>query len=149
MSPGQPGASRPSLAPNRGARISRWSQAGATVVVVLATAGLAWLGIPLQLGALVGLNLAAFLLFGADKASARFGPEHGSPGGVRIPERVLLGVAALGAAPGALAAMQLFRHKTQKPLFKWGVPGLLFLQLGLFGFLAWRFPVVARRLVPR
>lgn len=40
----------------------------------------------------------------------------------RIPEAMLLTVAALGGSPGVLLGMLLFRHKTQRPRFFLGVP---------------------------
>ena len=69
------------------------------------------------------MNGAAFLLYGFDKASSK------SEGATRVPEVVLLGLAALGGAAGAWAGMLLFRHKTQKTAFRWGVPVLLGLEV--------------------
>lgn len=69
-------------------------------------------------------SLLAFLVFAFDKWAARRGRR-------RVPERTLLLLAALGGAPGAWAAMYLFRHKTRKPVFFVGVPLLLLLQAGL------------------
>ncbi|MCI8489548.1 MAG: DUF1294 domain-containing protein [Lachnospiraceae bacterium] len=66
---------------------------------------------------LLGINLIAFLLFAVDKWKAvqhRF----------RIRESVLLGAAAAGGAFGGLLAMRLFRHKTKKPRFAWGIPAM-------------------------
>jgi len=81
---------------------------------------------------LLAINLAAFILFAADKARAR---RHGR----RIPERALLLPAALGGSIGALLAMRLYRHKTKKNKFRFGVPLLLLLQaLIVFLLLDWR-----------
>jgi len=52
-----------------------------------------------------GLSLVTWLLYGLDKLKAR-------QKAWRIPEKVLLGTAILGGAPGALLGMVLFRHKT-------------------------------------
>ena len=60
-------------------------------------------------------SLLAFLLFAIDKAKAR---RHRW----RIPEAVLLGVAACGGGLGALLGMQLCRHKTRHIKFLLGVP---------------------------
>lgn len=68
------------------------------------------------------MNLLAFLLYGIDKWSARHDLR-------RIPEKVLLGIAAIGGSLGAFAGMRLFRHKTRKTKFYLGVPILLFLQI--------------------
>jgi uncharacterized membrane protein YsdA (DUF1294 family) len=46
-----------------------------------------------------------------------------------VPEATLLGFAALGGSVGAWLAMQLFRHKTQKKKFRYGVPAIFVLQL--------------------
>ena len=68
------------------------------------------------------MNLLTFLLYGIDKRSARYDLR-------RIPEKVLLGIAAIGGSLGAFAGMRLFRHKTRKAKFYLGVPILLFLQI--------------------
>lgn len=56
------------------------------------------------------LNLATFLVFGWDKLAA-------VDGRTRVPERLLLLLAALGGSPGALLARPAFRHKTRKQPF--------------------------------
>ncbi|MDR7118321.1 DUF1294 domain-containing protein [Caulobacter sp. BE254] len=56
------------------------------------------------------LNLATFLVFGWDKLAAVRGRS-------RIPERLLLVLAALGGSVGALVARPVFRHKTRKQPF--------------------------------
>ena len=56
------------------------------------------------------INLAALILFGVDKARAKTHQR-------RIPERILLGIGLIGGAWGALLGMNLFRHKTRKPIF--------------------------------
>lgn len=68
------------------------------------------------------MNLLSFLLYGIDKRSARYDLR-------RIPEKVLLGIAAIGGSLGAFAGMRFFRHKTRKAKFYLGVPILLFLQI--------------------
>lgn len=80
---------------------------------------------------LFGINFLAFLLYGIDKYRA-------IKNKWRIPESTLLGVAAVGGAVGAWAAMQLFRHKTKHWYFNVLVPicivGHIFLifKLGIF-----------------
>ena len=61
------------------------------------------------------INLLTFLLYGLDKYKA-IRQEW------RIPERVLLLMAFVGGAFGALSAMRIFRHKTRKGRFKLMVP---------------------------
>jgi uncharacterized membrane protein YsdA (DUF1294 family) len=59
---------------------------------------------------LAGVNLVALILYGLDKAlSGLKWP--------RVPEATLLVVALAGGTVGALAGMQLFRHKTRKTSF--------------------------------
>jgi len=55
-------------------------------------------------------SLLAFVLYAADKVRAVRGKN-------RVPERCLLGIAALGGAFGAALGRILFRHKTQKGYF--------------------------------
>lgn len=70
------------------------------------------------------LSLVDFLLMGLDKGLAR-GESR------RIPERVLLGLALLGGSPGGVLGMKLFRHKTRHWYFRYGLPGILMLQVAL------------------
>ncbi|MDD5369486.1 MAG: DUF1294 domain-containing protein [Anaerolineaceae bacterium] len=60
---------------------------------------------------LVAINLVTLLTYGYDKAIA-------GSGKMRVPETVLLGLGLLGGTLAALAAMQLFRHKTIKRTFQ-------------------------------
>lgn len=71
---------------------------------------------------LLFINIAAFATFGIDKWKAE---QHMW----RIPEATLLGLAAAGGSIGALAGMRFFRHKTRKPLFAFGIPAILVLQV--------------------
>lgn len=49
----------------------------------------------------------------------------------RIREKTLWMVAILGGAMGEAIAMKWFRHKTKHLSFKWGLPSLAVLELGL------------------
>lgn len=68
------------------------------------------------------INAAAFLLMLADKRKARRGKW-------RIPEKTLLGIAAIGGSIGAIAGMYIFRHKTKHPRFTIGLPLILAAQV--------------------
>lgn len=68
------------------------------------------------------MNVLTFVVFGLDKWKARRGRW-------RVPEATLLGLAAVGGSVGAWLAMLLFRHKTQKKKFRYGVPVMFVLQL--------------------
>jgi uncharacterized membrane protein YsdA (DUF1294 family) len=57
------------------------------------------------------VNATAFAAFGWDKRCAMSGDR-------RIPERTLLGLALIGGSLGAVAAQQMFRHKTRKEPFR-------------------------------
>ena len=69
-------------------------------------------------------SLCAFFLMGFDKSRARKGKR-------RVRERTLLLTAAFGGAAGAVLGMNLFRHKTRHWYFKYGLPAMLLVHLGL------------------
>ncbi len=47
----------------------------------------------------------------------------------RVPEAVLFIIALMGGSLGILIGMHLFRHKRRKPLFRYGIPLLLVIQI--------------------
>lgn len=67
------------------------------------------------------MNLFTLLAYGNDKHRAR-------KNRWRISEKTLIILALAGGSAGAWLGMQLFRHKTQKPLFKIGIPCIFMLQ---------------------
>ena len=71
---------------------------------------------------LLVINLIAFVAMGWDKSSAVRGVE-------RIPERTLLTLAAVGGSFAAVAAQQVFRHKTRKQPFASLLIGIATLQI--------------------
>ena len=64
------------------------------------------------------INIITFFVYGLDKLKA---VNHWW----RVPERVLLGLAAAGGSVGAYLGMMVFRHKTLQPLFRFGVPVMI------------------------
>ncbi len=78
------------------------------------------------------INAAAFLLMLTDKQKARKKKW-------RIPERVLLGTAALGGSLGAFAAMHIFHHKTLHKRFSIGLPLMLVLHTAI---LLWLIKII-------
>lgn len=76
------------------------------------------------------LSLADFILMGADKRRA-------GRGAWRVPEKSFFLLALLGGAPGAIAGMWTFRHKTRHWYFKYGLPAILIAQIVL-AVLLWR-----------
>lgn len=76
-------------------------------------------------------NLLTFLIYGGDKLAARKGWR-------RVPEATLLLFGALGGWLGALAAQQLFRHKTQKQPFKtWFILSVALNLVAVLGLWYW------------
>lgn len=73
---------------------------------------------------LVFINVLTFLLYGIDKWKAKRSRW-------RIPESVLLGMAAVGGSVGAWLGMRVWRHKTQHKRFRYGVPAILVVQIVL------------------
>lgn len=70
------------------------------------------------------VNAAGFLVMTLDKLFAKNNTW-------RIPERTLLGIAAIGGSLGVLGAMYLVRHKTKHKKFTIGVPLIILCQIGL------------------
>jgi len=73
---------------------------------------------------LVIINVLTFLLYGIDKWKAKRSRW-------RIPESVLLGMAAVGGSVGAWLGMRIWHHKTQHKKFRYGVPAILAAQIVL------------------
>ena len=80
---------------------------------------------------LLVLNLAAFLIYGADKWKAKHEKW-------RVPEKTLFLLALLGGSVGALAGTKVFHHKTRKWYFRFGIPAILILQVAAVLFFAAR-----------
>ena len=70
------------------------------------------------------INAAGFLVMSADKLFAKTAMW-------RVPERNLLGIAAIGGSIGIWAAMYMVRHKTKHMKFVIGVPVILITQIGI------------------
>lgn len=73
---------------------------------------------------LAAINLATFIVYGADKRRARKGKW-------RVPEKTLFLLPLLGGSVGALLGMQVFHHKTRHWYFVWGIPAILLAQIAL------------------
>lgn len=71
------------------------------------------------------INALAFTFMLLDKHQAK---KHRR----RIPERTLLGTAALGGSAGAWLGMLLFRHKTRHKKFVYGLPAMFMVQVLLY-----------------
>lgn len=86
------------------------------------------MGIWILAGLIIVMNLAGFLIMGMDKKRAKNND-------YRISERTLWTIALLGGAIGATAGMNHFRHKTKHAQFKYGLPVLAVLEIGIFIYL--------------
>ncbi len=76
----------------------------------------------------VMINIAACTVFGIDKWKA----VHKK---WRISEAALMGLACIGGSAGSLIGMYVFRHKTRKPMFRYGIPIILVLQIMVIVYL--------------
>lgn len=104
---------------------------GLVAFLAVTLVGLRALGAPWWLCLLLPLNTAAFAAFAEDKRRAAR-TNHSIR---RIPESVLLGLAAVGGSLGGLAAMLGLRHKTRKTRFL--VPFALVLLAQVAFLIAW------------
>ncbi len=68
------------------------------------------------------INVVTFAVYGIDKAKAKLNAW-------RVPERVLIGLAAIGGSVGAWCGMKTFRHKTQHTKFKLLIPAFVMVHL--------------------
>ena len=80
---------------------------------------------------LLVMNVAAFLIMGADKKRAIAQKR-------RIPEKTLFLLALLGGSLGAYMGMQSFRHKTKHLKFTIGLPAILVVHLAIGAWLLFR-----------
>ena len=87
---------------------------------------------------IIVINLIAFALCAYDKFAAKLGIR-------RIPEKVLLGIAAAFGSAGMLGGMFLFRHKTKHKNFVILVPVFLVIHvilLAVCGVAGFAIPVL-------
>ena len=70
------------------------------------------------------INVVTFFVYGIDKWKS----QHNR---WRVPESMLLGLAAIGGSVGAWLGMKAWHHKTQHKKFKYGVPVILVVQVAL------------------
>ncbi len=74
------------------------------------------------LGYLTVINFITFCAFAVDKLKAM-------TDAWRISEKTLLTLSVLGGAVGGWIAMQLCRHKTKTPVFKYGLPVMIIVHI--------------------
>ena len=81
---------------------------------------------------LITINVVTFLLYGIDKWKAKRARW-------RIPESVLLGMAAIGGSVGAWLGMRVWHHKTQHTKVRYGVPAMLVAQVAVLVWIVVKF----------
>lgn len=80
---------------------------------------------------LIIINVVTFFMYGIDKLKAKKSKW-------RIPEATLLLMAMIGGSIGAWLGMKAWHHKTLHKKFRYGVPVIIFAQLALIVFLAFK-----------
>lgn len=73
---------------------------------------------------ILGINVITFVIYGIDKLKAKKGQW-------RTPEACLLGLVVIGGSIGAYLGIKVWHHKTMHKKFKYGIPIILVLQVGL------------------
>ena len=73
---------------------------------------------------LVLINVITFIAYGIDKLKAKKGKW-------RIPEATLLLLAIVGGSIGAWCGMKVWHHKTMHKKFRYGIPLIIVVQIGL------------------
>lgn len=79
------------------------------------------------IGYVIVINVITLMMYSIDKWKA----QHSK---WRIPEATLLIMAAVGGSIGAWTGIKLFHHKTLHKKFKYGVPAIFLIQLGIVVF---------------
>lgn len=74
---------------------------------------------------LIIINAITFITYGIDKLKAKKNKW-------RIPESTLFLLAVIGGSIGALLGMNVWHHKTMHEKFKYGIPLILIIQIGIF-----------------
>lgn len=77
---------------------------------------------------LLVINLIGFLAYGSDK-------KRSQNGSWRIKETTLLMFSLIGGGIGSILAMKVYRHKTQKKKFQFGVPLLTLISIVIVYFM--------------
>ena len=77
---------------------------------------------------ILGINVITFIIYGIDKLKAKKGKW-------RIPESTLLLLAIIGGSIGAWLGIKVWHHKTLHKKFKYGIPLILAIQIGLLLYL--------------
>lgn len=116
--------------PRRFHLVLAFSLAAAGMLLLWWFLGRPWLLSAWAASWLVAINVVALIYFGYDKAQA-------TQSGPRVPEAVLHALTAAGGSPGALLAMQLFRHKTMKGRFRILFWCIVALQATLLAWVIW------------
>ena len=73
---------------------------------------------------LIAINIITLLVYGIDKLKAKKNKW-------RIPESTLLLLAVIGGSIGAWLGMKVWHHKTMHKKFKYGVPLIIAIQIGI------------------
>ena len=73
---------------------------------------------------LAAINVITFIVYGIDKLKAKKGKW-------RIPESTLLLLTIVGGSIGAWCGVKVWHHKTMHKKFKYGIPLIMAIQIGL------------------